>query len=124
MKLRGIDRSTACVVAQTVVTRPTGVQNPTKPVGAFLSRRPRPRPPRPAGPSRRTRAAAGARSSPPEAGAHREFDAVKDLMNAGYIVVSGRRQGAVFEKEGLYEASRRSQDRSSWPPTSADMLVI
>ena len=38
MKLRGIDRSTACVVTQTVVDpADPAFQNPTKPVGAFLS---------------------------------------------------------------------------------------
>ena len=68
MKLRGIDRSTACVVTQTVVDpADPAFQNPHQAQSAPSSprRRPRPRPPRPAGPSRRTRAAAGARSSPP-----------------------------------------------------------
>ena len=59
-----------------------------------------------------------------------EFDAVKDLMDAGYIVVSTGGGGVpVFEKEGLYEGVPAviDKDRSSAKLAAdfgADMLVI
>ena len=59
-----------------------------------------------------------------------EFDAVKDLMDNGYIVVSTGGGGVpVFEKEGLYEGVPAviDKDRSSAKLAAdfgADMLVI
>ena len=59
-----------------------------------------------------------------------EFDAVKDLMDGGYVVVSTGGGGVpVFEKEGLYEGVPAviDKDRSSAKLAAdfgADMLVI
>ena len=124
MKLRGIDRSTACVVTQTVVDpADPAFQNPTKPVGAFLSE---------AGWTFKEDAGRGWRQvvASPKPVRIVEFDAVKDLMDNGYIVVSTGGGGVpVFEKEGLYEGVPAviDKDRSSAKLAAdfgADMLVI
>ena len=85
----------------------------------------KPRPRRPATPSRRTPAAAGARWWPPRSRMRIvEFDAIKDLMDDGYIVISTGGGGVpVIEKDDMlpWRAGRHRQGpflAPSWPPTS------
>mgnify|MGYP001160533104 FL=1 len=133
MKLRGIDRSTACVVTQTVVDpADPAFQNPTKPVGAFLSEEEAKAKAAETGWTFKEDAGRGWRQvvASPKPVRIVEFDAVKDLMDAGYIVVSTGGGGVpVFEKEGLYEGVPAviDKDRSSAKLAAdfgADMLVI
>ena len=91
MKLRGIDRLTACVVTQTVVDpADPAFQNPTKPVGAFLSEEEAKAKAAETGWTFKEDAGRGWRQvvASPKPVRIVEFDAVKDLMDAGYIVVS------------------------------------
>ena len=133
MKLRGIDRSTACVVTQTVVDpSDPAFQNPTKPVGAFLSEEEAKAKAAETGWTFKEDAGRGWRQvvASPKPVRIVEFDAVKDLMDNGYIVVSTGGGGVpVFEKEGLYEGVPAviDKDRSSAKLAAdfgADMLVI
>ena len=116
MKLRGIDRSTACVVTQTVVDpADPAFQNPTKPVGAFLSEEEAKAKAAETGWTFKEDAGRGWRQvvASPKPVRIVEFDAVKDLMDAGYIVVStgggggpvrgrpgGHRQGPLLGQVG------------------------
>ena len=133
MKSREIPRSTACIVTQTVVDADDpAFQNPTKPVGAFMD-------------EETAKAKAEAMGIPVKEDAGRgwrqvvaspipkrivEFDAVKDLVDGGYIVVSTGGGGVpVFETEGGYVGTPAviDKDRSSALMASelgADMLVI
>ena len=133
MKLRGIDRSTACVVTQTVVDpADPAFQNPTKPVGAFLSEEEAKAKAAETGWTFKEDAGRGWRQvvASPKPVRIVEFDAVKDLMDGGYVVVSTGGGGVpVFEKEGLYEGVPAviDKDRSSAKLAAdfgADMLVI
>ncbi len=127
MKRRGIMRSTACVVTQTVVDPDDpAFQNPTKPVGAFLTEEEAKAKADETGCTFKEDAGRGWRQvvASPKPERIVEFDAVKDLMDDGYIVVSTGGGGVpVFEKDGRTRASRRSSTRTapapSWPPTSA-----
>ena len=133
MKLRGIDRSTACVVTQTVVDpSDPAFRNPTKPVGAFLSEEEAKAKAAETGWTFKEDAGRGWRQvvASPKPVRIVEFDAVKDLMDGGYVVVSTGGGGVpVFEKEGLYEGVPAviDKDRSSAKLAAdfgADMLVI
>jgi len=133
MKRRGIMRSTAAVVTQTVVyPDDPAFQNPTKPVGAFLTEEEAARRAEETGYAYKEDAGRGWRqvvASP----IHRrivEFDAVKDLVDGGYIVVSTGGGGVpVFETADGYVGTPAviDKDRSSAKIAAdfkADMLVI
>ena len=120
LKHRGINRSTACVVTQTVVDpEDPAFQNPTKPVGAFLTEEEAKAKAEETGWTFKEDAGRGWRQvvASPKPVRIVEFDAVKDLMDGGYVVVSTGGGGVpVFEK-----------DRSSAKLAAdfgADMLVI
>ena len=133
VKAREIPRSTACIVTQTVVDADDpAFQNPTKPVGAFMD-------------EETAKAKAEAMNITVKEDAGRgwrqvvaspiprrivEFDAVKDLVDNGYIVVSTGGGGVpVFETDKGYEGVPAviDKDRSSAKLAAdfgADMLVI
>ena len=105
-KERGIMRSTACVVTQTVVDpEDPAFQNPTKPVGAFLTEEEAEAKAEETGWTFKEDAGRGWRQvvASPKPVRIVEFDAVKDLMDDGYIVVSTGGGGVpVFETEDGY----------------------
>lgn len=133
MKSRGINRSAACIVTQTVVDADDpAFQNPTKPVGAFMDEE-----------TAKAKAAEMNITVKEDAGRGWrqvvaspipkrivEFDAVKDLVDNGYIVVSTGGGGVpVFETENGYVGTPAviDKDRSSSLMASefgADMLII
>ena len=91
MKRRGIMRSTACVVTQTVVyPEDPAFQNPTKPVGAFLTEEEAMKRAEETGYTYKEDAGRGWRQvvASPKPQRIVEFDAIKDLMDDGYIAVS------------------------------------
>lgn len=133
MKERGIMRSTACVVTQTVVDpEDPAFQNPTKPVGAFLTEEEAEAKAEETGWTFKEDAGRGWRQvvASPKPVRIVEFDAVKDLMDDGYIVVSTGGGGVpVFETEDGYVGVPAviDKDRSSAKLAAdfgADMLVI
>lgn len=133
MRERGIDRSSACVLTQTVVDADDpAFQNPTKPVGAFLSEEEAKAKAEATGWTFKEDAGRGWRQvvASPKPVRIVEFDAVKDLVDAGYIVVSTGGGGVpVFETENGYEGVPAviDKDRSSSKLAAdfgADMLVI
>ena len=133
MKARGIMRSTACIVTQTVVDpEDPAFQNPTKPVGAFLSEEEAKAKAEETGWTFKEDAGRGWRQvvASPKPVRIVEFDAIKDLMDSGYIVVSTGGGGVpVFETPEGYEGVPAviDKDRSSSKLAAdfgADMLVI
>ena len=119
VKAREIPRSTACIVTQTVVDADDpAFQNPTKPVGAFMD-------------EETAKAKAEAMNITVKEDAGRgwrqvvaspiprrivEFDAVRDLVEDGYVVVSTGGGGVpVFETKGGYVGTPAviDKDRSS-----------
>ena len=91
LKERGIMRSTACIVTQTVVdANDPAFQNPTKPVGAFLSEEEAKAKADETGWTFKEDAGRGWRQvvASPKPVRIVEFDAIKDLMDDGYVVVS------------------------------------
>ena len=133
MKRRGIMRSTACVVTQTVVyPEDPAFQNPTKPVGAFLSEEEARKRAEETGYTYKEDAGRGWRQVVPSPQPQRivEFDAIKDLMDDGYIVVSTGGGGVpVIERDDSYRGVPAviDKDRSSAKLAAdfrADMLVI
>ena len=133
MKLRGIDRSTACVVTQTVVDpADPAFQNPTKPVGAFLSEEEAKAKAAETGWTFKEDAGRGWRQvvASPKPVRIVEFDAIKDLVDDGYLVVSTGGGGVpVIEEDGGYRGVPAviDKDRSSAKLAAdfkADMLVI
>ena len=133
MKLRGIDRSTACVVTQTVVDpADPAFQNPTKPVGAFLSEEKAKAKAAETGWTFKEDAGRGWRQvvASPKPVRIVEFDAVRDLVEDGYVVVSTGGGGVpVFETENGYVGTPAviDKDRSSAlmaAELGADMLII
>ena len=133
VKSRGIPRSTACVVTQTVVDADDpAFQNPTKPVGAFMDEETAKAKAEAMGITVKEDAGRGWRQvvASPIPKRIVEFDAVKDLVDGGYIVVSTGGGGVpVFETEGGYVGTPAviDKDRSSALMASelgADMLVI
>ena len=133
MKRRGIMRSTACVVTQTVVyPEDPAFQNPTKPVGAFLTEEEALRRAEETGCTYKEDAGRGWRQvvASPKPQRIVEFDAIKDLMDDGYIVISTGGGGVpVIEKDDSYHGVPAviDKDRSSAKLAAdfkADMLVI
>ena len=133
MKLRGIDRSTACVVTQTVVDpSDPAFRNPTKPVGAFLSEEEAKAKAAETGWTFKEDAGRGWRQVVASPAPVRivEFDAIKDLVDDGYLVVSTGGGGVpVIEEDGGYRGVPAviDKDRSSAKLAAdfkADMLVI
>ena len=129
MKRRGIMRSTACIVTQTVVyPEDPAFQNPTKPVGAFLAKEEAARRAAETGCTYKEDAGRGWRQVVPSPQPQRivEFDAIKDLMDDGYIVVSTGGGGVpVVECDDSYRGVPAviDKDRSS-AKLAADLLVI
>ena len=98
MKRRGIMRSTAAVVTQTVVyPDDPAFQNPTKPVGAFLTEEEAARRAEETGYAYKEDAGRGWRMvvASPKPQRIVEFDAIKDLMDDGYIVIAGGGGGEI-----------------------------
>ncbi|WP_281654010.1 carbamate kinase [Eggerthella sinensis] len=133
MKARGIMRSTANIITQTVVDpADPAFQNPTKPVGAFLTEEEAKAKAEETGWTFKEDAGRGWRQvvASPKPVRIVEFDAVKDLMDDGYIVVSTGGGGVpVFEGDGQYTGVPAviDKDRSSAKLAAdfqADMLVI
>jgi carbamate kinase len=133
LKARGIQRSTAAVVTQTVVDADDpAFQDPTKPVGAFLSEEEAAKRAAETGLTFKEDAGRGWRMvvASPKPIRLVEFDAVQDLMEDGYVVVAGGGGGVpVIEKDGAYYGVPAviDKDRSSANLAAnfnADMLVI
>ena len=133
MKARDIMRSTANIITQTVVDpADPAFQNPTKPVGAFLTEEEAKAKAEETGWTFKEDAGRGWRQvvASPKPVRIVEFDAVKDLMDDGYIVVSTGGGGVpVFEEDGQYTGVPAviDKDRSSAKLAAdfqADMLVI
>ncbi len=133
LKDRNIMRSTACVVTQTVVDKADpAFENPTKPVGPFLSEEEAKAKAAETGYTFKEDAGRGWRQVVASPIPQRivEFDAVKDLMDAGYIVVSTGGGGIpVFEEGNHYVGVPAviDKDRSSARLAAdfgTDMLVI
>ena len=133
LRRRGIMRSTANVITQTdVYPDDPAFQNPTKPVGAFMTEEEAKAKAAETGWTFKEDAGRGWRQvvASPKPQRIVEFDAVKDLMDAGYIVVSTGGGGVpVFQKDDGYVGVPAviDNDRSSAKLAAdfkADMLVI
>ncbi|WP_080797065.1 carbamate kinase [Arabiibacter massiliensis] len=133
LKARNILRSTANVITQTVVDpADPAFQNPTKPVGAFLSEEEAKAKAAETGWTYKEDAGRGWRQvvASPKPVRIVEFDAVRDLVNDGYVVISTGGGGVpVFEVDGAYEGVPAviDKDRSSAllaRKLKADMLII
>lgn len=133
LKRRGIMRSTATVITQTVVyPEDPAFQNPTKPVGAFLSEEEARRRAAETGYTYKEDAGRGWRQvvASPQPQRIVEFDAIRDLMDDGYIVISTGGGGVpVVERDDSYYGVPAviNKDRSSAKLAAdfkADMLVI
>lgn len=133
LKRRGIMRSTACIVTQTVVDpNDPAFQNPTKPVGAFMTEEAAKAKAEETGLTFKEDAGRGWRMvvASPKPQRIVEFDAIKDLMDDGYIVVSTGGGGVpVVERDDSYHGVPAviDKDRSSAKLAAdfrADMLVI
>ena len=133
MKRRGIMRSTACVITQTVVyPDDPAFQNPTKPVGAFLTEEEAKKRAEETGMTFKEDAGRGWRMvvASPKPRRIVEFDAIHDLMDDGYIVVSTGGGGVpVIERDDSYHGVPAviDKDRSSAKLAAdfkADMLII
>ncbi len=133
LKHRGIMRSAVNIVTQTVVDpADPAFSNPTKPVGAFMTEEEAKDFAAKTGCTVKEDAGRGWRRVVASPIPQRivEFDAVKDLMDDGYIVVSTGGGGVpVFEANDSYQgvAAVIDKDRSASMLASgfkADMLVI
>jgi len=133
LKRRGIMRSTAAVITQTVVyPEDPAFQNPTKPVGAFLTEEQAKAKMKETGHIYKEDAGRGWRLvvASPKPQRIVEFDVVKDLMEAGYIVIVAGGGGVpVIQKNDTYHGVPAviDKDRSSAKIAAdfkADMLVI
>ncbi|ACU94370.1 carbamate kinase [Cryptobacterium curtum DSM 15641] len=133
LKNRGIQRSTANLVTQTVVdSSDPAFQNPTKPVGAFMTEEEAKDMAAKTGCTVKEDAGRGWRRVVASPIPQRivEFDAVKDLMDEGYIVVSTGGGGIpVFEVNGGYQGVPAVIDKDNSASMlasdfKADMLVI
>ena len=106
LKSRDIMRSTACIVTQTVVDEDDpAFQNPTKPVGAFMDEETAKAKAEAMGITVKEDAGRGWRQvvASPIPKRIVEFDAVRDLVEDGYVVVSTGGGGVpVFETENGY----------------------
>lgn len=133
LKCRDILRSTACVITQTVVSPDDpAFANPTKPVGPFLSKEEAEKRHEETGATYKEDAGRGWRMvvASPEPKRIVELDAIKDLMDDGYIVIAAGGGGVpVFEDGCEYEGVPAviDKDRTSAKLAAdfeADMLVI
>lgn len=133
LKHRGIMRSTANVITQTVVDPDDpAFSNPTKPVGAFMTEDEAEALAEATGCTVREDAGRGWRRvvASPQPQRIVEFDAVKDLMDDGYIVVSTGGGGIpVVERNDSYHGVPAviDKDRSASMLAAAfraDMLII
>lgn len=133
LKHRGIMRSTANVITQTVVDPDDpAFRNPTKPVGAFMSEAEAKGLAEKTGCVVKEDAGRGWRRvvASPQPQRIVEFDAVKDLMDAGYIVVSTGGGGIpVVEANDAYRGVPAVIDKDGSASMlaasfKADMLVI
>lgn len=133
LKARGVARSSVCLVTQTVVdAADPAFQDPTKPVGAFLSEEDAKVKAAETGCLYKEDSGRGWRMvvASPKPQRLVEFDAIKDLMDAGYLVIAGGGGGVpVVEKNGAYYGVPAviDKDRSSAriaADLAVDMLVI
>ncbi len=133
LKDRGIMRSTACVITQTIVDRDDpAFENPTKPVGAFMTEEEAKAKHEETGWTYKEDAGRGWRQvvASPKPVRIVEFDVVKDLMDEGYIVIAAGGGGVpVLDVNGNYVGIPAviDKDLSSARLASnfeADMLVI
>lgn len=133
LRRRGIMRSTANVVTQTVVyPDDPAFQNPTKPVGAFLTEEEAKAKAAETGYTFKEDAGRGWRQvvASPKPRRIVESDAIQDLFDDGYIVVCTGGGGVpVFERNDTYEGVPAviDKDRSAAllaGEANADMLVI
>jgi carbamate kinase len=133
LKRRGIMRSTAAIITQTVVyPDDPAFKNPSKPVGAFLTEEQAKAKMAETGHVYKEDAGRGWRMvvASPKPQRIVEFDAVKDLMDAGYIVIATGGGGVpVVERNDSYSGVPAviDKDRSSAKMAAdfkADMLVI
>lgn len=133
LKRRSILRSTACVLTQTVVyPEDPAFQHPTKPVGPFLSEDEASRRAAEDGATYAEDSGRGWRMMVASPRPQRivELDAIKDLMDDGYIVIAAGGGGVpVFEYDDSYHGVPAviDKDRTSAKLAAdfkADMLVI
>lgn len=134
LKMRGIMRSTANIVTQTVVdAADPAFGNPSKPVGPFLTEGEAKAKAAETGWVFKEDAGRGWRRvvASPEPRRIVEFDAVRDLVNDGYVVVCAGGGGVpvIQHEDGTYEGVPAviDKDRSSARLAGdfkADMLVI
>jgi carbamate kinase len=133
LKRRSILRSTACVITQTVVyPEDPAFQHPTKPVGPFLTEEEAKARAAETGAVYAEDAGRGWRMmvASPKPQRVVELDAIKDLMDDGYIVIAAGGGGVpVFEYDDTYHgvAAVIDKDRTSAKLAAdfnADMLVI
>lgn len=133
LRERDIKRSSACVVTQTLVDKEDPAFNdPTKPVGAFMTEEDAKAKAEETGLTFKEDAGRGWRQvvASPVPIRIVELDAVKDLVDDGYIVVAGGGGGVpVIEPDGGYHGVPAviDKDRSSACMAAefkADMLVI
>ena len=133
LKRRGIMRSSVALITQTVVDADDpAFQDPTKPVGAFMTEAEAKRLAEETGGVFKEDAGRGWRQVVASPAPVRivEFDAVKDLVDDGYLVVSTGGGGVpVVEEDGAYHGVPAviDKDRSSAKLAAdfkADMLII
>lgn len=133
LRRRGIMRSTATVVTQTVVyPEDPAFASPTKPVGAFLTEEQARAKMKETGLTYKEDSGRGWRLvvASPKPQRIVEFDAVRDLMDAGYIVIAAGGGGVpVIQRNDSYQGVPAviDKDRSSAKMAAdfrADMLVI
>lgn len=133
LKRRSIKRSVATILTQTIVDKnDPAFQDPTKPVGAFLSEAEAQKRAEETGSTYKEDSGRGWRQvvASPQPQRIVEFDALKDLVDDGYIVIAGGGGGVpVIEVDNSYRgvAAVIDKDRSSAKIAAdlkADMLVI
>ncbi len=133
LKRRSILRSTACVITQTVVyPEDPAFENPTKPVGPFLTKEEAEKRAQETGATYKEDSGRGWRMvvASPKPQRIVELDAIKDLMDDGYVVIAAGGGGVpVFEYDDSYHGVPAviDKDRTSAKIAAgfkADMLVI
>ncbi len=133
LKRRSILRSTACIITQTVVyPEDPAFQHPTKPVGPFFTEDEAKARAEETGATFKEDSGRGWRMVVPSPKPQRvvELDAIKDLMDDGYIVIAAGGGGIpVIERDDSYHgvAAVIDKDRTSAKLAAdfkADMLVI
>ena len=133
VKTRNIMKSAATIITQTVVDKDDpAFQNPTKPIGSFLTEEQAKAKAEETGYVYKEDAGRGWRQvvASPKPQRIVEFDVVNDLVEAGYIVICAGGGGVpVIEKDGGYVGVPAviDKDRSSAKlaaEAKADMLII